>query len=196
MLDEDLIRIAGTDAGLVPLTLGEVHRLLVHLITTGTADDAGIPERRTHDYARNCITGLLAAFNVADGTVISKRHRQRRATEFEKFLTTFDKTVPAALDIHLICDNHGTHKTPRHPCLAGQTPRFHLHVIPTGSSWLNQVERWFGTSPNRRSSAAHTRASSPSKPTSDQGSPTGTATHAHSSGPRPPRRSSTHSPDL
>ena len=72
----------------------------------------GMPERRTHDYVRNGITTLFAAFNIADGSVISELHRQHRATEFKKFLITIDKTVPAELDIHLVCDNYGTHKTP------------------------------------------------------------------------------------
>jgi transposase len=104
----------------------------------------GMPERRTHDYHRNGITSLFAAFNTADGTVISELHRQHRATEFRKFLTTIDKTVPAQLDIHLICDNYGTHKTPAVKAWLARHPRFHLHFTPTGSSWINQVERWFG----------------------------------------------------
>jgi transposase len=104
----------------------------------------GMPQRRTHDYVRNGITSLFAAFNVADGTVISELHRQHRATEFKKFLTTIDKTVPAALDVHLICDNYGTHKTPAVRAWLTKHPRFHLHFTPTGSSWINQVERWFG----------------------------------------------------
>jgi transposase len=61
----------------------------------------GMPQRRTHDYLRNGITSLFAAFNIADGTVIGELHRQHRATEFKKFLTTIDKTVPAELDVHL-----------------------------------------------------------------------------------------------
>ena len=104
----------------------------------------GMPERRTHDYVRNGITSLFAAFNVADGTVISELHRQHRATEFKKFLTTIDKTVPEGLDIHIVCDNYGTHKTPAIKAWLGRHPRVHLHFTPTGSSWLNQVERWFG----------------------------------------------------
>jgi transposase len=104
----------------------------------------GMPERRTHDYYRNGITSLFAAFNVADGTVISELHRQHRAIEFKKFLITIDKTVPEALDIHLVCDNYGTHKTPAIKAWLGKHPRVHLHFTPTGSSWLNQVERWFG----------------------------------------------------
>ena len=104
----------------------------------------GMPERRTHDYVRNGITSLFAAFNIADGTVISELHRQHRASEFQKFLATIDKTVPAGLDIHLICDNYGTHKTPAIKAWLARHPRFHLHFTPTGSSWINQVERWFG----------------------------------------------------
>ena len=72
----------------------------------------GMPERRTHDYVRNGLTTLFAAFNVADGTVISALHRRHRAAEFKQFLTRIDKAVPADLDVHLICDNYGTHKTP------------------------------------------------------------------------------------
>src|SRR5437870_7869841 len=71
----------------------------------------GMPERRTHDYARHGITSLFAAFNTADGTVMGELHRQHRAAEFKKFLATIDKTVAAGLDVHLICDNYGTHKT-------------------------------------------------------------------------------------
>jgi transposase len=104
----------------------------------------GMPERRTHDYHRNGITTLFAAFDVADGTVITELHRQHRATEFKKFLVTIDKTVPEGLDIHLVCDNYGTHKTPAIKAWLAKHPRVHLHFTPTGSSWLNQVERWFG----------------------------------------------------
>lgn len=104
----------------------------------------GMPERRTHDYVRNGITSLFAAFNIADGTVISELHRQHRATEFKKFLTTIDKAVPAELDVHLVCDNYGTHKTPAIKAWLAKHPRFHAHFTPTGSSWINQVERWFG----------------------------------------------------
>jgi transposase len=104
----------------------------------------GMPERRTHDYVRNGITSLFAAFNIEDGTVIGELHRQHRAIEFKKFLITIDKAVPAELDIHLICDNYGTHKTPAIKAWLARHPRFHMHFTPTGSSWINQVERWFG----------------------------------------------------
>lgn len=104
----------------------------------------GMPERRSHDYARHGITSLFAAFNIADGTVISELHRQHRAAEFKKFLIAIDKAVPAELDVHLICDNYGTHKTPAIRAWLAKHPRFHMHFTPTGSSWINQVERWFG----------------------------------------------------
>jgi transposase len=104
----------------------------------------GMPERRTHDYVRHGTTSLFAAFDVANGAVITKMYERRRAVEFKSFLTAIDKAVPAELDVHLVCDNLSTHKTPAiHAWLAAH-PRFHLHFIPTGSSWLNQVERWFG----------------------------------------------------
>jgi transposase len=104
----------------------------------------GMPERRTHDYFRHGITSLFAAFNIADGTVISQLHRRHRALEFKKFLAAIDKAVPAALDVHLVCDNYGTHKTPDIQRWLARHPRFHVHFTPTGSSWINQVERWFG----------------------------------------------------
>ncbi|KOG56597.1 endonuclease DDE [Streptomyces griseoflavus] len=104
----------------------------------------GMPERRTHDYLRHGITSLFAAFNIADGTVIGELHRRHRAIEFKKFLVTIDKAVPAGLDVHLVCDNYATHNTPEIKAWLGRHPRFHVHFTPTGSSWINQVERWFG----------------------------------------------------
>src|SRR5438034_4158447 len=104
----------------------------------------GMPERRTHDYYRHGITSLFAAFNIADGTVISQLHRRHRATEFKKFLIAIDKAVTAELDVHLVADNYGTHKTPEILAWLTRHPRLHLHFTPPGSSWINQVERWFG----------------------------------------------------
>ncbi|MGX4690711.1 IS630 family transposase [Streptomyces sp. JNUCC 63] len=104
----------------------------------------GMPERRTHDYLRHGITSLFAAFNIADGTVIGELHRRHRVVEFKKFLTAIDKAVPAGLDVHLVCDNYVTHKTPEIQKWLARHPRFHVHFTPTGSSWINQVERWFG----------------------------------------------------
>ena len=104
----------------------------------------GMPERRTHDYIRHGTTTLFAAMNVADGTVISSLHRRHRAVEFKKFLTKIDQQVPEGLQIHLICDNYGTHKHPTIKAWLDKHPRVHLHFTPTYSSWLNLVERFFG----------------------------------------------------
>ena len=104
----------------------------------------GMPERRSHDYVRHGTTSLFAAFNIADGRVIHALHRRHRAAEFRKFLVRIDKAVPAELDVHLVCDNLATHKTATIGQWLERHPRFHLHFTPTGSSWINQVERWFG----------------------------------------------------
>jgi transposase len=104
----------------------------------------GMPERRTHDYARAGVTTLFAALDVASGRVIGSLHRRHRAIEFKKFLANLDAAVPADLDVHLICDNLSTHKTPAIARWLAAHPRFRLHCTPTSSSWLNQVERWFG----------------------------------------------------
>jgi transposase len=103
----------------------------------------GMPEKRTHDYLRHRTTSLVAAFNTADGTVISSLHRRHRTIEFKKFLTKIDSLVPDELDVHMICDNYGTHKRPAIRRWLEQHPRFHVHYTPTYSSWVNQVERWF-----------------------------------------------------
>jgi transposase len=104
----------------------------------------GMPEKRTHDYVRHGTTTLFAALNTADGSVISSLHRKHRATEFRKFLAKIDSEVPEGLEVHLICDNYQTHKTPTVKTWLGNHPRFHIHFTPTYSSWLNQVERFFG----------------------------------------------------
>jgi len=104
----------------------------------------GMPERRTHDYVRSGTTTLFAALDVASGQVIGSLHRRHRALEFRKFLTKIDTEVPDELDVHLVCDNLSTHKTPAIMRWLDAHPRFHLHFTPTSSSWLNQVERWFG----------------------------------------------------
>jgi len=104
----------------------------------------GMPEKRTHDYVRHGTTTLFAAMNVADGTVISSLHRRHRATEFKKFLIKIDDQVPDGLEIHLICDNYGTHKHPIIKTWLAAHPRVKMHFTPTYSSWLNLVERFFG----------------------------------------------------
>ena len=104
----------------------------------------GMGERRTHDYVRHGVTNLFAAFNVADGTVISSIHRRHRAVELKKLLAKIDDEVPDDLDVHLVCDNYGTHKTAAINAWLAKHPRFHTHFTPTSPSWINQVERWFG----------------------------------------------------
>jgi transposase len=110
----------------------------------------GLPERRTHDYIRHGITTLFAALDIATGQVISSIHRRHRATEFKKFLAKLDKEVPADLEVHLICDNYTTHKHATVQKWLATHPRFQMHFTPTYSSWLNQVERWFGLLTDKR----------------------------------------------
>jgi transposase len=105
----------------------------------------GIPERRTHDYKRHGTTTLFAAFDIATGEVIGQTRRRHRSSEFLQFLRTIDASVPAMLDVHLVMDNYGTHKTPAIKNWFARHPRFHVHFTPTSASWLNQVERWFAT---------------------------------------------------
>jgi transposase len=108
------------------------------------------PARRSHDYVRNGTASLFAALDMATGKVISSLHRRHRHQEFLKFLKTIDAATPAGLDLHLICDNYATHKTPAIRDWLIRHPRFHLHFTPTSSSWLNLVERWFAELTNRK----------------------------------------------
>jgi transposase len=110
----------------------------------------GVPERRTHDYARHGTTTLFAALNIATGKVIGELHRRHRSQEFLQFLRTIDEAVPKPLDVHLVMDNYGTHKTPTVKRWLARNPRFHVHFTPTSASWLNQVERWFATLTERQ----------------------------------------------
>lgn len=100
-------------------------------------------ERRSHDYTRHGITSLFAALDARTGKIIGEIHRRHRSTEFRKFLDTIDSSVPEPLDVHLILDNYGTHKSPTIRRWLVKRPRFHLHFTPTGASWINLVERWF-----------------------------------------------------
>lgn len=103
----------------------------------------GQVERRTHDYVRHGTTSLFAALDVKTGTVIGEFHRRHRSLEFRKFLDTIDDAVPSDLDVHLILDNYGTHKTAQVRRWLAKRPRFHVHFTPTSASWLNLVERFF-----------------------------------------------------
>jgi len=110
----------------------------------------GQAERRTHDYARHGTTTLFAALNMVTSRVIGECYRRHRSVEFRNFLDVIDKNVPPDLDVHLILDNYGTHKTALiHGWLAKRT-RFHLHFTPTSASWLNLVERWFALITQKR----------------------------------------------
>ena len=104
----------------------------------------------THDYVRNGTTSLFAALDVGSGSVIAQHYRRHRHQEFLRFLKLIDDAVPDGLDLHLICDNYATHKTPEVKKWLLRHPRFHLHFTPTSSSWINLVERWFAELTNRK----------------------------------------------
>jgi transposase len=104
----------------------------------------GYVEGVTHDYYRHGTTTLFAALDVKSGEVITQCKPRHRHQEFLSFLRHLDASVPAALDLHLIIDNYATHKHPKVRAWLASHPRYHVHFTPTYSSWLNQVERWFG----------------------------------------------------
>jgi transposase len=103
----------------------------------------GQAERRTHDYKRHGTISLFAALDVRVGKVIGRCFRRHRAQEFRKFLDTVEAQVPDDLDVHLIFDNAGTHKTKSIRDWFAKRPRWHVHFTPTSASWINQVERFF-----------------------------------------------------
>jgi transposase len=110
----------------------------------------GQVERRSHDYKRHGTTSLFAALDVKTGKLIGQCHRRHRSVEFRQFLDTLDAAVPKQFDVHLVLDNYGTHKTPMIHRWLVKRPRFHLHFTPTGTSWINQVERWFALLTEKR----------------------------------------------
>ena len=99
---------------------------------------AGVPRRQTHDYRRNGTTSLFVALNAATGEVIGKCYRRHRSVEFKKFLRMIDQAVPAELDVHLVLDNYGTHKTAMIHNWLARRPRYHLHFTPTSASWMTK----------------------------------------------------------
>lgn len=103
----------------------------------------GQPARRSHDYTRYGTTSLFAALDIATGRIIGKCYGRHRAAEFRKFLDEIEAAVPRDLDVHLVMDNYATHKTPLIRKWLAKRPRWHVHLTPTSSSWLNQVERFF-----------------------------------------------------
>ncbi len=110
----------------------------------------GLPARQTHDYRRNGTTTLFAALNTLTGTVVERCLPRHRHEEFVQFLNEIDRNVPAKLAVHLIMDNYATHKHEAVRAWLYAHPRYHVHFTPTGSSWLNAVERFFGEITDRR----------------------------------------------
>ncbi|HYW75367.1 MAG TPA: IS630 family transposase, partial [Gammaproteobacteria bacterium] len=104
----------------------------------------GYVEGVTHDYFRHGTTTLFAALDVANGQVLTQCKPRHRHQEFLSFLRHIDRAVPRHLDVHLIVDNYATHKHAKVRAWLARRPRLHIHYTPTYSSWLNQVERWFG----------------------------------------------------
>jgi transposase len=116
-------------------------------------------ETMTHDYKRNGTTTLFAALSVTDGTIVTQCQQRHRHQEWIKFLKTIDRETVPEFDLHLIVDSHvpqdmkrtpATHKHPKVKAWLKRHPRFHIHFIPTSSSWLNVIERWFAEITNKR----------------------------------------------
>ena len=153
----------------------------------------GIPERRSHDYVRHGTTDLFAAFNIADGTVISQLRRHHRAAEFKEFLARIDKNVPAGLEVHLVCDNLATHKTPAIQAVAGPPPpvppALHAHRLvldQPGRAVVRLLDR-SDDPPRRAQERASPRSRHPRLDRELEPEPP-----ALQPGPRPPTRSWTH----
>ena len=104
----------------------------------------------THDYKRNGTTTLFAAVEVLQGRVVGQCFERHRHQEFLRFLRRLDGEFPAPTPLHLVLDNYGTHKHPKVKAWLQRHPRFVAHFIPTSSSWLNLVERWFGELTSKR----------------------------------------------
>jgi len=104
----------------------------------------------THDYKRHGTTTLFAALEVLQGRVIGQCYERHRHQEFLKFLRRLDQEFPGPTPLHLVMDNYGTHKHPRVQAWLKRHPRFTPHFVPTSSSWLNLVERWFGELTSKR----------------------------------------------
>jgi transposase len=111
---------------------------------------AGQVERGTHDYKRHGTTSLFAALELKTSRVIGQLHRRHRSQEFRQFLDVIEAQVPAGLNVHIIVDNYGTHKTAIIRKWFAKRPRFHVHFTPTYGSWINLVERWFAELTNKR----------------------------------------------
>jgi transposase len=143
----------------VGLYLNPPEKALVLCVDEKTqiqATQPGLPMKKgrcgtmTHDYKRNGTTNLFAALEVVEGKVIGQCYARHRHQEFLKFLKRLDKEFPQKMKRHLVMDNYGTHKHPAAQNWLQRHPRFVPHFIPTSSSWLNLVERWFGELTGKR----------------------------------------------
>ena len=110
----------------------------------------GIPERQTHDYVRHGTTTLFAALELLEGKVIGTCMPRHRHIEFLAFLDQIDRSVSKRREIHLVMDNYGTHTHPNVQAWFEARPRYHIHFVPTSTSWLNLIERWFAEITRKR----------------------------------------------
>ena len=110
----------------------------------------GQVERGTHDYERHGTTSLFAALELKTSRIIGTLRRQHRSREFRQFLDVIESPMPAQMEVHIIADNYGTHKTAVIRNWFAKRPHFHIHFAPTYGSWINLVERWFAELTNKR----------------------------------------------
>jgi transposase len=150
----------------------------------------GQAERRTHDYKRHGTTSLFAALDVKAGTIVGKCMPRHRASEFRKFLDEIERNVPKKLDVHIVMDNYGTHKTKLIRDWFAKRPRWHVHFTPTSASWINQIERFFALLTERALRRGVFRSGQNSKRPSRPTSRRPTTIRSRSAGSRPPTTSS------
>ena len=150
----------------------------------------GQTERRTHDYARHGTTSLFAALDTKVGTVIGRCLPRHRAAEFRRFLDTVEAAAPADLDVHVVMDNAGIHKTALIRDWFAKRPRWRVHHTPTSASWLNQVERFFALLTEKALRRGIHRSSPSWRRASRRTSRRRTPTPSRSTGPSPPTTSS------
>ena len=140
-------------AGLGPLVLCVDEKTQIQALDR---TQPGLPMKKgrlgtmTHDYKRNGTTCLFAALEVLQGKVIGQCYVRHRHQEFLKFLRRLDAEFPGEVALHLVMDNYGTHTHPNVQAWLKRHPRFVSHFVPTSSSWLNLVERWFGELTRKR----------------------------------------------
>jgi transposase len=142
------------------------------------------PQRATHDYQRHGTVDLFAALDLAQGTVISDIRPSHNQNDFIAFLNKINREVPAQLDVHIILDNLGTHKTPKVQRWLLRHRRFHLHFTPTYGSWMNLVERWFSALTTKKLKRSAHRSTKELAADIRAGLTPGTKTPSHSCGIR------------